>query len=85
MKDQEISTRILSDITVYMKYARYLPELKRRETWEELVARNMEMHMKKYPNLKQEIKDNYQFVYDKKVLPSMRSMQFAGKPIEISP
>jgi ribonucleoside-triphosphate reductase len=24
-------------------------------------------------------------VYDKKVLPSMRSMQFAGKPIEISP
>ena len=25
------------------------------------------------------------FVYDKKVLPSMRSMQFGGKPIEISP
>jgi ribonucleoside-diphosphate reductase alpha chain len=68
-----------------MKYARYLPEKKRRETWDELVARNMEMHMKKYPELKQEIKDNYQFVYDKKVLPSMRSMQFAGKPIEISP
>jgi ribonucleoside-triphosphate reductase len=43
------------------------------------------MHMKKYPDLKQEIKDAYQFVYDKKVLPSMRSMQFAGKPIEISP
>jgi ribonucleoside-diphosphate reductase alpha chain len=68
-----------------MKYARYLPEKQRRETWDELVARNMEMHMKKYPNLKQEIKDNYQLVYDKKVLPSMRSMQFAGKPIEISP
>ena len=49
MKDQDVSTRILSDITVYMKYARYLPEKKRRETWEELVARNMEMHMKKYP------------------------------------
>lgn len=85
MNDQDISTQILSDITVYMKYARYLPEQKRRETWDELVARNMDMHMKKYPNLKQEIKDNYQFVYNKKVLPSMRSMQFAGKPIEISP
>ena len=85
MNEQDVSTQILSDITVYMKYARYLPEKKRRETWDELVARNMEMHMKKYPELKQEIKDAYQFVYDKKVLPSMRSMQFAGKPIEISP
>ena len=83
MSDTDLSTEILSDITVYMKYARYLPEKQRRETWDELVARNMEMHMKKYPELKQEIKDNYQFVYDKKVLPSMRSMQFAGKPIEI--
>jgi ribonucleoside-diphosphate reductase alpha chain len=68
-----------------MKYAKYQPELQRRETWEELVTRNMEMHIKKYPKLETEIKENYKFVYDKKVLPSMRSMQFAGKPIEISP
>jgi ribonucleoside-diphosphate reductase alpha chain len=85
MNEQDISTRILSDITVYMKYARYLPEEKRRETWEELVTRNMDMHLKKYPDLEKEIRENYQLVYDKKVLPSMRSMQFAGKPIEISP
>jgi len=85
MNDHDLSKTILSDITVYMKYARYLPEKNRRETWDELVGRNMEMHMRKYPDLKQEIKDSYQFVYDKKVLPSMRSMQFAGKPIEISP
>jgi len=81
----DISNKILSEITVYMKYAKYRPELQRRETWEELVTRNMEMHIKKYPQLEQEIRDNYKFVYDKKVLPSMRSMQFAGKPIEISP
>ena len=43
------------------------------------------MHIKKYPQLEQEIRDNYKFVYDKKVLPSMRSLQFGGKPIEISP
>jgi ribonucleoside-diphosphate reductase alpha chain len=84
-KQMDISQRILSDITVYMKYAKYQPELKRRETWEELVTRNMEMHIKKYPQLEQEIRDNYKFVYDKKCLPSMRSMQFAGKPIEMSP
>jgi len=81
----DISQRILSDITVYMKYAKYRPELNRRETWEELVTRNMDMHIKKYPKLEEEIRENYKFVYDKKVLPSMRSMQFAGKPIEISP
>ena len=43
------------------------------------------MHIKKYPQLEQEIIENYKFVYDKKVLPSMRSFQFAGKPIEVSP
>jgi ribonucleoside-diphosphate reductase alpha chain len=81
----DISNRILSDITVYMKYAKYIPELKRRETWQELVTRNMEMHIKQYPHIEKEIRENYMYVYRKQVLPSMRSMQFAGKPIEISP
>ena len=81
----EISNQILSEITVYMKYAKYLPELNRRETWQELVTRNKAMHIKKYPKLQEEIEAAYQFVYDKKVLPSMRSLQFGGKPIEISP
>jgi ribonucleoside-triphosphate reductase (thioredoxin) len=81
----DASQKILSDLTVYMKYAKFVPELNRRETWEELVTRNMNMHIKKYPSLKDEINEVYKMVYDKKVLPSMRSMQFGGKPIEISP
>jgi ribonucleoside-diphosphate reductase alpha chain len=81
----DISNRILSDITVHMKYARFIPELNRRETWDELVTRNKEMHQRKYPQLHDEIENVYKFVYDKKVLPSMRSLQFGGKPIEISP
>jgi len=81
----EVSNQILSEITVYMKYAKYVPELNRRETWEELVTRNKEMHQKKFPQLKDEIEEKYKLVYDKKVLPSMRSLQFGGKPIEISP
>ena len=79
------STQILSDITVFMKYAKYIPELQRRETWTELVDRNKAMHIKKYPQLAEDIEEAYKYVYDKKILPSMRSMQFAGKPVEINP
>lgn len=81
----ELSNQILSDITVYMKYARYSSEHNRRETWEEIVTRNMEMHVRKYPSIEEEIREAYKLVYDRKVLPSMRSLQFGGKPIEISP
>ncbi len=81
----KLEKQILSEITVYMKYARYLPDKNRRENWDELVTRNMEMHIKKFPNLEAEIRKAYDYVYRKRVLPSMRSMQFAGKPIEISP
>jgi len=81
----DINNKILSDITVFMKYAKYLPKEQRRETWEELVDRNMQMHIKKYPQLEEEILEAYKLVLEKKVLPSMRSLQFAGKPIEITP
>jgi len=76
--------QILSDVTVHMKYARHRSDLSRRESWEEIVDRNKEMHLKKFPHLSDEINEVYQMVYDKKVLPSMRSLQFAGKPAEIN-
>ena len=83
------SKEILSDITVHMKYAKYVPSKERRETWRELVHRNKHMHWKTYESygeeFKKEIADAYELVYDKKILPSMRSMQFAGKPIELAP
>jgi ribonucleoside-triphosphate reductase len=77
-------SQILSEITTHLKYAKYVPEKNRRETWDELVTRNKEMHIKKFPKLTEEIEAAYKYVYDKKVLPSMRSMQFAGKPIDIN-
>ena len=80
----DVTQGILSEITTYMKYAKFRPELNRRETWEELVTRNKEMHQDKFPQLKNEIEEAYKLVYDKKVLPSMRSLQFAGKPIELN-
>ena len=58
-----LSNKILSDITVYMKYAKYIPETKRRETWEQLVGRNEAMHIKKFPQLKEEIKTAYEDMF----------------------
>jgi ribonucleoside-diphosphate reductase alpha chain len=80
-----LDKQILSDITVYTKYAKYLPVKERRETWNELVTRNMEMHTTKFPQLKESIEQIYKnFVFNKKVLPSMRSLQFGGKAIELN-
>jgi ribonucleoside-diphosphate reductase alpha chain len=45
----------------------------------------MNMHLKKFPEMELQIRKAYKMVYDKKVLPSMRSMQFGGKPIEVAP
>ena len=81
----KLDKEILSDLTVHMKYAKYVPELSRRETWVELIDRNKKMHIKKFPFLEDEINENYKLVYDKKILPSMRSLQFSGRPIELSP
>lgn len=79
----DTSQQILSDITVFSKYARFKPELKRRETWDEIVDRNKDMHIAKYPALTTVINTVYErSVRPKKVLPSMRSLQFAGKAIE---
>lgn len=83
-ENMDISQKILSDITVFNKYAKYIPEIKRREQWDEIVERNMAMHIRKYPQMKEEIKDAYKYVYNRQVLPSMRSLQFGGRPIELS-
>jgi ribonucleoside-triphosphate reductase (thioredoxin) len=80
------SVDILSKIIVHMKYAKYSDSEKRRETWEEICYRNRDMHINKYPELTTEIVNLYnKYIIPKKVLPSMRSAQFSGKPIELSP
>ena len=81
----DISQKILSELTVYMKYARYLSTQERRETWEEMIIRNKNMHIENFPQLSKELESAYELVYDKKVLPSMRSLQFAGAAIKQTP
>ena len=76
---------LLSDITVYTRYARQLPT-GRRESFEEIASRAKDMHLRKYHHLgigfQKKIEDAWKFVYAKEVLPSMRSLQFGGKAIE---
>ena len=74
----------LSKLTVFSKYAKYNPQLKRRETWEEIIDRYENMLSTKYPSLKEEIKKNTVFIREKKILPSMRALQFAGIAMEVN-
>ena len=78
----ELNQRILSDLIIHMKYARYIPELQRRELWPEICERYALMMVGKYPQLETEIHEQLKYVLQKKVLPSMRAMQFAGAAIE---
>lgn len=77
----QLNQRILSDLIIHMKYARYLPELQRRELWSEICDRYGRMLIERYPHMEDEIRANLEFVLQKKVLPSMRAMQFAGPAI----
>lgn len=78
----QINQRILSDLVIHMKYARYLPALQRRELWPEICERYAVMMRQRYPHMTEEITEQLQFILDKKILPSMRAMQFAGPAIE---
>jgi ribonucleoside-diphosphate reductase alpha chain len=80
----DLGLETLSNLTVFSKYAKYIPELKRRETWNEIVDRYQEMMIKKYPHLEEAIKASAMWIREKKVLPSMRALQFAGPAAEVN-
>jgi ribonucleoside-diphosphate reductase alpha chain len=83
-RNEDLGLKILSSITVFSKYARYMPNLKRRETWDEIVSRYEAMMVKKYPKQKEAIAYSLPFIREKKVLPSMRALQFAGPAAEVN-
>jgi intein/homing endonuclease len=77
-----MSIKSLQEYTFTSKYARYLPEKKRRETWSEAIDRVKDMHIRKYPQIKEEIEWAFEQSRQKRVLGSQRALQFGGKPIE---
>jgi ribonucleoside-diphosphate reductase alpha chain len=86
MDEQQVDLGLdaLSKLTVFSKYAKYIPELKRRETWDEIVDRYQNMMIKKYPKLEEAIVKSAELIRAKKVLPSMRALQFAGPAAEVN-
>lgn len=64
------------------KYARYVPEIKRREVFSENIERVRKMHLEKYPQITEKINWAFDRVLRGLVLPSMRSMQYAGSAIK---
>ena len=83
-----MSIKALSDYTIYAKYARYLPEKKRRESWDEMVNRVFDMHVTRYQpqiSINHELQSEIEFaklqVKKKRVLGAQRILQFGGEPI----
>ena len=70
---------LYEDYIAISRYARYLPDKKRRETWDETVDRYMDFMQKKFkvklPEIRQAIKD-------KEIMPSMRALMTAGPSLE---
>ena len=71
----------LSAVVHFNKYAKYIAEEKRRESYKENVDRYIKMMKDNYPKLTDSIDAFSPLIYEKKVLPSMRAMQFAGNAI----
>ena len=78
----ELGLETLSNVVVFNKYAKYLPQERRLETYNEIINRYLHMMVDKYPSLTNDIIANGQYLFDKKVLPSMRALQFSGAAIQ---
>lgn len=82
MSNSDKVSKGLQDFIFMSKYARWDSKLGRRETWDEAVDRVCNMHLQKYGFLEDADKDKIRWAFSlvkaKRVLPSMRSMQFAG-------
>lgn len=76
-----VSNKLLSDIVVFRTYAKYMPDLQRRETLDEAIDRSMTMHIDRFPKLADDIRWAYGKVHALEVLPSMRGLQFGGDAV----
>lgn len=83
------------EFIIHTKYARHIPELERRETFDEILTRLWAMHAEKIDSLVAEGPERdaaklkliaaINGIRNLEVLPSMRSLQFAGPAIDKNP
>jgi ribonucleoside-diphosphate reductase alpha chain len=73
----------LQNYTFVSKYARWIEDKNRRETWKEAVERVRNMMHTQYDQfgISEDIDWAYDMMYKKKVLGSQRALQFGGEPI----
>jgi ribonucleoside-triphosphate reductase len=76
------SNKLLSDLVTFRTYSKYLPQFERREIFEETINRTMAMHLERFPKLSKEIVKAFSMVHQLKIMPSMRTLQFSGLPIQ---
>lgn len=76
-------SRLLSDLVFVRTYSETLAN-GRKEKVEQTINRTREMHAEKFPEYAEEIRAAFESVHDRRVVPSMRSMQFAGYAISRS-
>ena len=76
-----MSVAELQSYTFVSKYARWIPEKRRRETWRESVDRVKEMMQHQCPEINGDIDWAYDMMHKKRVLGSQRALQFGGSPI----
>ena len=74
-KYKHMSKEFLSNLVHHRTYAKYLPEHQRRETKYETITRNLEMHCKRFPHLREEITKAYDPVYKEMAIPAMRALE----------
>jgi hypothetical protein len=72
---------LLSALVSFRTYSKHISHLGRRESFEETINRNMNMHLDKFPKLSADITKAYNYVHQFKVMPSMRALQFSGEAI----
>lgn len=63
------------------RYARYVPELKRRENWDEIVKRYCDYWQSKFPDLFP-YDEVYSSILNMETVPSMRALMTAGKALD---
>jgi len=73
---------VYQSVIAMSRYARYLPEENRRETWEETVDRMVNYLQSKNKGLTKEFKEIREAVLNLEIMPSMRLMMSAGEACE---
>jgi len=82
MSFEQTSNPEYSTFIALSKYARWLPEKQRRETWEETVNRYIDFWVNKGKITEEEGQELYDAIYTLEVMPSMRALMTAGVALD---